>query len=112
MQNNLDIRTATHRLLFQKKEEHEIPGMGSSAARIPSRHFRYKVTMNMDGDIVDYFKNKAEKEGRSYQLLINDVLREHIEGNRPEQLAKTVGEILLSDDSFIERLQEKLRGKS
>lgn len=108
MQDDFDFHKVTRGLLFQKAAEKQIPGLGSSAVKMPTRHLRYKVTMNLDGDIVDYFKKKAERAGRPYQLLINDVLREHIEGSRPEQMAKAVGEIILGDDSFLERLREKL----
>ena len=75
-----------------------------SAAQIPKRHVRQKVTMNLDSDIIEFFKLRADEEGTPYQFLINQVLRDHVRGNRVDQLAKEVSELLLEDQSFIERV--------
>ena len=112
MADNTDFSRASRRILFgkQQKDKHEqIPGAGRSAAEAPHRHVRVKVTMNLDGDILNHFKEAAKKQGRSYQLLINQALREFVEGSRPEQLAQNVGELLLSSPSFLEALAGKLQ---
>lgn len=33
------------------------------------------VTIRMDKDVIDYFKNLSEKTGTPYQTLVNDFLR-------------------------------------
>jgi hypothetical protein len=64
--------------------------------------------MNLDGDLVDFFKQQAASQGRPYQLLINEALRQYVEGTDGDKLAKAVGQILLEDDSFAQMLATKL----
>ncbi len=104
-EDSQDFSRATRRLLFRsEKRDEKIPGEGTSAAAVPERHVRVKVTMNVDGDIVSHFKNWAKQDGRRYQTLMNQVLREYIEGSRPEKMAKEVGDLLLADPDFVARL--------
>ena len=77
---------------------------GKSAAQVPTRHVRQKVTMNLDSDIIEFFKARAEQEGTPYQFLINQILRDYVRGNRVDQLAKEVSAHLLKDPTFIERV--------
>lgn len=104
-----EFRSATRRALFRK--ESAIPGEGTSAAKDSRRHIRVKVTMNVDGDLLDYFKARGESEGRSYQLLMNEALRAYTEGERPERLAREVGDILLTDTSFLDQLKKRIDGE-
>ncbi|MEX1196382.1 MAG: BrnA antitoxin family protein [Pseudohongiellaceae bacterium] len=41
-----------------------------------------QITIRLDEDTVDYFKNMAEKEGIPYQSLINSYLRDCAERRR------------------------------
>lgn len=109
--NEFDFSSATRRALFGKKipAASSAPGAGRSASENAHKHSRIKVTINFDGDIVKYFKEKAKTEGRSYQILINDALREYIKGNSAEQLARAVGAILMTDSSFLELLTEQIQ---
>jgi uncharacterized protein (DUF4415 family) len=114
MENEPDFSNAARKALFRSQRQSEgvyenIPGAGRSAAEAPERHVRAKVTMNLDGDIVAYFKNEASRVGRPYQALINQVLREYIEGSRPEKLAREVAELLGNDESFLNLLHTKLK---
>ena len=76
--------------------------------RRPARHTRVKITINLDEDLVEHFKVLAKSEGRGYQQLINEALREQIEGSKSERVAKEVGEILLADETFLARLMESV----
>lgn len=111
MSEELDFRRATRRLLFPEQSEatRDIPGAGRSAADEPQRHTRVKVTINLDGDMVQYFKEWAKREGRPYQSLINQVLREFVLGTRPEHLAQQVHELLLQDEKFLEELRLRMQ---
>lgn len=104
----MNFSTATRKLLFRAEDETTIPGAGQSAAKVPKKHTRVKVTINLDGDVVDYFKNQAKECGLGYQVLINQALREYAIGRNPERLAQEVGEILLASESFLESLSESL----
>ena len=119
--NQVDFSQATRRALFKPKLNTEItnglsevessvlnniPGAGSSAAKLPERHVRYKVTMNLDGDLLAYFKAEGSKIGRPYQVLINQALREYVEGSNLEQMAERIGELLVKDPNFITLLKD------
>lgn len=39
------------------------------------------VTINLDNEIVDYFKKLSQKTGKGYQILIKDALKFFIEEN-------------------------------
>ena len=108
--NDFDFSSASRRALFGKKNvaASTAPGAGRSAAENAPKHSRVKVTINFDGDIIKHFKEKAKLEGRSYQVLINDALREFIKGTSAEQLARAVGGMLISDSSFLELLAEQI----
>ena len=107
MDSAVDFGGAARRALFGK-EESGIPGEGSSASKQSDRHTRVKITINIDSDIVKHFKDLSKERGLGYQLLINEALREQIEGSSVERMAKEVGQILLSDPSFVEKLSEKI----
>lgn len=130
MENDYQLELATRKLLFKSSEMNsresvkttgdvrgsgnesvagEIPGAGTSAAKRPERHVRVKVTMNVDGDIIRHFKDQAEAAGRSYQLLINDALREYIDGSHHERIASDVRQQLLGDESFLKDVARRVK---
>ena len=109
-EEDIALRRATRRLLFRSTNPEKIPGAGTSAARTPERHLKIKVTMNLDGDIVQHFKEQARNGGQPYQSLINQALRELIEGSKPERIARQVKELLVGDRAFLERLRAELAG--
>jgi uncharacterized protein (DUF4415 family) len=115
MENDVNFNKATRRLLFRDAPAEEnpaelIPGAGKSAAETPERHIRIKVTMNLDGDVVAFFKARAKNEGQPYQSLINQILRDYVSGSRPERMAKDVAEVLLQDSAFLDNLAQKIAG--
>lgn len=73
------------------------------------RHVRVKVTMNLDGDLLEYFKKRAEEVQRPYQLLINDALRESVEGNTLDRIASAVRTSLVEDPAFISEVSRRTR---
>ncbi len=107
-EEDLALRRATRRLLFRSSNPEKIPGAGTSAARTPERHLKVKVTMNLDGDIVQHFKEQAKQVGQPYQSLLNQALRELIEGSKPERIAREVKALLLADDQFLHQLRSEL----
>lgn len=107
-EEDLALRRATRRLLFRATNPEKIPGAGTSAARTPERHLKIKVTMNLDGDIVQHFKDQARASGQPYQSLINQALRELMEGSKPERIAREVKALLVADEQFLEQLSGAL----
>ena len=52
----------------------------------PEQRGKTRITIRLDEDLVDYFLKEAERSGGSagYQTLINDALRQHVEGRAPK----------------------------
>ena len=110
MDEDREIRRAVRRVLFEDKTvSQSVPGAGHSAVDYAEKHTKAKITMNIDGDLLAYFKELAKKEGRAYQSLINQVLREHVQGSRPEQLASKVRQALLEDEAFLDSVAAKIK---
>jgi uncharacterized protein (DUF4415 family) len=63
------------------------------------------VTIRLDGDIIDFFKDAAEALGEKakYQTLINEALKEYVAGAK-------IQKILLSDE-FVSRLSQRIKNK-
>jgi uncharacterized protein (DUF4415 family) len=58
---------------------------GRVAAAEPEQRGKTRITIRLDEDLVDHFLQQAERSGGStgYQTLINDALRQHVEGTAP-----------------------------
>jgi len=42
-----------------------------------------RITIRLDRNIVNYFRDQVERAGGgNYQAIINDILREHVEGKK------------------------------
>jgi uncharacterized protein (DUF4415 family) len=54
-----------------------------------------RITIRLDEDLVDHFLKEADASGGAvgYQTLINEALRQHVEGKAP-QLEETLRRIL------------------
>ncbi len=78
---------------------------GVRGAVVEGDSIKLPITIRLDGSILDYFREKAEKSGggQGYQTLINEALKEYMQGARIESL-------LLSDD-FAEKLSRSLKKK-
>lgn len=74
---------------------------------LKNKEAKNRITIYLDADIVEYFKAQAENSRVGYQTLINQALREKIEGS---QTAKTddVIERLLQDKNALSRLKAEL----
>jgi uncharacterized protein (DUF4415 family) len=61
----------------------------------PEQRGKTRITIRLDEDLVDHFLQQAERSGGStgYQTLINDALRQHVEGTAP-RLEDTLRRIL------------------
>jgi uncharacterized protein (DUF4415 family) len=59
---------------------------GRIAVPEPEPHGKTRITIRLDEDLVDYFLREAETSGGAtgYQTLINEALRQHVEGKAPK----------------------------
>ena len=54
---------------------------GKRGAVIPHKG-KTRITIFIDSDVLDWFKEEAEREGRGYQTAINQALRNYIKQDR------------------------------
>ena len=59
---------------------------GRVAPREPEPRGKTRITIRLDGDLVDHFLKEADRSGGAagYQTLINEALRQHVEGKAPK----------------------------
>jgi len=53
---------------------------GKRGAVLSSSGKKVRITIRLDRDIIDWFRSKVEEQGGgSYQTMLNDALRKHME---------------------------------
>jgi uncharacterized protein (DUF4415 family) len=59
---------------------------GRIAAPTPEPRGKTRITIRLDEDLVDHFLHEADAAGGTtgYQTLINEALRQHVEGKAPK----------------------------
>ncbi len=63
---------------YEMKEEYDF-SKGHRGAVIPAKHGKTRITIRLDDDIIEWFKNRVEAAGGgNYQTDINEALRQHI----------------------------------
>ncbi len=70
-----------------------------SRGPVVSQRGKTRITIYLDDDILDAFRERAEQAGSGYQTMINQALREH--------LGKS--QALLDEDTLRRILREELR---
>ena len=95
--------------------EDELPSIGKHTfhrARhiTPRREQKIKITMYVDADILDFFKERAKAPNASpYQTQINNELRAVIERKQTQITDEVVTLSMLDNPVFISALAEKLK---
>lgn len=72
------------------------------------RQAKNRITIYLDADIVEHYKTQAENSNLGYQTLINQTLRETIDGSNIAQKADEVIERLLQDKIALGKLKAEL----
>lgn len=71
------------------------------------RDCKSRITICLDADIVSYFKELAENSDAGYQTLINQSLREIVDGQRQTQ-SSNIKQDILQDRQFLQELKQAL----
>jgi uncharacterized protein (DUF4415 family) len=70
------------------KEKYDFSGgkRGRIVAAKPEPRGKTRITIRLDEDLVDHFLKEADASGGEvgYQTLINEALRQHVEGKAPK----------------------------
>ena len=61
-----------------------------------------RITIFIDTDILEWFRDEAEREGRGYQTAINQALRNYIKQDR-RPLQEIVREVVRKELKFIKK---------
>ncbi len=62
----------------------------SNARRNPyAKELKRQVTINLDGSVIDYFKEESQNVGMPYQTLINLYLKDCVINGRKLQISWT-----------------------
>lgn len=68
---------------------------------------KVKVSIYLDGEVLDYFKERAEQPNAApYQTQINNELRKVMENRSSD--TESVGQDILNDKKFLKALKKKL----
>lgn len=70
------------------------------------RDCKSRITIMIDADIIEHFKELAEESGKGYQTLINQTLRNSIDIEKT--IISDVKDDLLKDKRFLEELKTAL----
>jgi metal-responsive CopG/Arc/MetJ family transcriptional regulator len=67
---------------------------GRRGAVVPPSQGKTRITIRIDNDVLDWFREVVNRSGGgNYQTLMNDALREHVEGKR-ENLEDTLRRVV------------------
>jgi uncharacterized protein (DUF4415 family) len=67
---------------------------GRRGAVLPPAKGKTRITIRLDTELLDWFREEVDRAGGgNYQTLINDALRQHVEGKR-ENLEDTLRRVL------------------
>ncbi len=95
--------------------EDELPTVGKHTFRrarhiTPRHEQKIKITMYVDADILDFFKERAKEPNASpYQTQINNELRAVMNRKQTEVEDEVVTVSMLDNPAFISALAEKLK---
>ncbi len=77
-----------------------------SAAAIEPRNIKVQISIKLDADVLEYFKERARRTGAApYQTQINQILRDAMGQDRGE----FPGEALVRDDRFVDAIAERIK---
>ena len=69
-------------------------GKGKRGAVLPPSSNKVRITIRLDRDIIEWFRSKVEEQGGgSYQAMLNDALRKHME-NQEQSLEETLRRVV------------------
>ncbi len=94
--------------------EEDLPGIGKHIFRrarhiVPRKEQKLKVTIMLDADVLDFYKEQAAKQGNlPYQTQINRQLRKAMEKAKNPQ-SEVVTMEMLENPAFLSELANKLK---
>jgi uncharacterized protein (DUF4415 family) len=84
---DLDVCTCcTYNVSVKQRYDFSRGKRGRIAPKEPEPRGKTRITIRLDEDLVDHFLKEADASGGAmgYQTLINEALRQHVEGKAPK----------------------------
>jgi uncharacterized protein (DUF4415 family) len=107
MNNEFDESILDNEVEFKKRfREVERPAFLNKLKL--QKEAKNRITIYLDADIVEHFKSEAEQSKTGYQTLINQTLREKIDGSQSAKKADELIERILHDKNALSRLKAEL----
>jgi len=79
---------------------------GKRGPVLPVSPGKERITIRLDADILDYFRDEADRAGGgNYQTLINNALRAFIEGGQKPTLEETIRRVIREELRAHSKLQ-------
>ena len=78
-------KNLSERLVKKMREEYDIENLNPRKNPYSNR-VKKQITINIDGEIIDYFKSQSESLGIPYQTLINLYLSDCVTSKRKLQM--------------------------
>ncbi len=98
---DIDFTEENFKKQFKQINRAERPNVAINKSLQDSKN---RITIYLDADIIEYFKNAGQEAKEGYQTLINRTLREVIRGGQE----RTLQADLLNDRHFLVELKTKL----
>ena len=57
------------------------------------KYGKERISIMLDMQVVDAFREKAENEGKKYQVLIREILKNYIFGNKEKEIEKRLSRV-------------------
>ena len=78
------------------------------AGEVSLRECKSRITIYLDADIINFYKELAGNSDAGYQTLINQTLREIVDGERQTEKTLGIKHEILQDKIFLLELKEEL----
>lgn len=98
---DIDFTEENFKKQFKRISRAERPNIAINKSLQESKN---RITIYLDADIIEYFKNAGQEAKEGYQTLINRALRQVISSGQ----SRTLQTELLNDPSFLAELKSKL----
>lgn len=93
--------------MTKKYGKHEVEG------ELELKNAKVKVTLYIDGDILEYIRKDAKNKNKKYQTLLNDTLREYFLSDESQDMRlKTLEKQLTLLKEEYEKRISRLEAKS
>lgn len=115
----IDFSEKNFKRRFRRIDREQLP---AAVRNISAREAKSRITIHLDSNIINYFKELAEKTDEGYQTLINRVLRQFVDSQSitdegyltdwsfdiEPKVFESLKQSILNDKPFLSKLEEAI----